>query len=258
MITLNIDILRQIAPRQSGSRATSQASIIAAIGPVLQPTCTDYAIDTGLRAAHFLAQLCHESDGFCTTQEYADGTAYEGRADLGNTQPGDGPRFKGRGLIQLTGRANYKQYGDILHLDLVGDPELAAAPTTSLLVACAFWTQLGLNTFADQDDIVTITQRINGGQNGIASRRAYLARAKAALGMPADDADAHPTLQRGDNGPAVARLQSLLGALGETIVADGAFGPATEDAVRQFQTANGLAADGAVRSATWAALDPGA
>ena len=82
-----------------------------------------------------------EFDGFCTTVEYASGDAYNGRTDLGNTQPGDGPRFKGRGLIQLTGRSNYQQYGELLKLDLVQDPELAADPVISLRIACTFWQQ---------------------------------------------------------------------------------------------------------------------
>jgi putative chitinase len=139
MITLSADILRRIAPVVSGTKATDQAAIIDAVGAPLQVISTQYAIDTALRAAHFLAQACHESDGFCTTEEYTTEARYEGRADLGNTQPGDGPRFKGRGLFQLTGRANYTLHGDVLNLDLVGDPTLATDPKISLLIACEFW-----------------------------------------------------------------------------------------------------------------------
>ena len=255
MITLSADILRRIAPVISGTKATAQASIIDAVGAVLETSCTGYAIDTALRAAHFLAQACHELDGFCTTAEYASGIAYEGRADLGNTQPGDGPRFKGRGLFQLTGRANYKLYGDILHLDLLGDPALAADPKISLLIACEFWKRGALNDPADRDDIVAITRRINGGLNGLADRIAYLAKAKAALGLA--ETDPVPVLRQGSSGADVVALQTLLHALDPRVTVDGVFGPATEQTVVQFQTDKGLVADGVVGPATWAALRSG-
>ncbi|MBV8457397.1 MAG: hypothetical protein JO122_12355, partial [Acetobacteraceae bacterium] len=143
----NIDgeLLRKTAPRVGGAKGQSQARIIDALNPVVAPTLKKYQIDAELRIAHFLAQACHESDGFCTTVEYSDGKYLEGRRDLGNTQPGDGPRYKGRGLIQLTGRANYKRYGDLLGLDLVGNPERAADPVISLAIACEYWKSNGLN-----------------------------------------------------------------------------------------------------------------
>ncbi len=118
-----------------GETGVRQSKIINALAPVLENILSEYDISTDLRVAHFLAQVCHESAGFRTTEEFAKGTAYEGRADLGNTQPGDGPRYKGRGLIQLTGRANYQEYGQALSLDLVGNPALASDP-----VECHFTT----------------------------------------------------------------------------------------------------------------------
>lgn len=138
-------------------------------------------IDTARRQAHFLAQVGHESGELRYTEELASGDAYEGRADLGNTQPGDGPRFKGRGLIQLTGRANYKAYGDALGIDLVSGENprrVGADPELAVDVACWFWQSNGLNAPADQDDIERITRSVNGGLNGFADRSRQLTRAK--------------------------------------------------------------------------------
>ena len=90
----------------------------------LNDTMDEFGITTPARQAAFLAQVCHESGSLHYTRELADGTAYEGRADLGNTEPGDGPRFRGRGLIQVTGRANYRACGTALNLDLIGHPEM--------------------------------------------------------------------------------------------------------------------------------------
>ena len=256
MAILNANIMRAIAPRFSGKYGSRQAEIIDAVGPVLQATLTEYAMNTDIRAAHFLAQTCHESAGFRTTEEFASGSAYEGRKDLGNTQPGDGPRYKGRGLIQLTGRANYVEYGEALGLGLVDHPETAADPVISLRIACEYWKRRGLNQVADRDDIETITRRINGGLNGLDDRKAYLAKAKAALGgVAAPDASAAtPVLRRGDKNVSVSLLQSKLNAAGYQVGTDGSFGPGTDAAVKQFQAAKGLTADGVVGSTTWAAL----
>jgi putative chitinase len=250
------ELLRKIAPQVGGGKGQHQAKIIAALSPVLSATLNRSEVDSNQCTAHFLAQTCHESDGFCTTVEYASGDAYEGRVDLGNTEPGDGPRYKGRGLIQLTGRANYQRYGDRLGLDLVGHPELAADPPTSLSIACEYWGEHGLNAFADRDDIETITRRINGGLNGLESRRTYLARAKAALGIAGTSATAatRPTLRLGASGAQVGELQSLIAAKGVAAAVDGQFGAATEAAVQQFQSSRGLSADGVVGAQTWDAL----
>src|SRR5580693_4825459 len=171
MLPISADLLRAVAPRQSGIRAQHQAHIIEEVGASLAATLGQYAINTPLRLAHFIAQTCHESDGYCTTEEYASGAAYEGRRDLGNTEPGDGRLFKGRGLIQLTGRANYEAAGRRLQLPLVANPDVAAVPATSLLIACDYWKQRDINTPCDRDDIITVTRRVNGGLNGIESRR---------------------------------------------------------------------------------------
>jgi putative chitinase len=256
MAILNANIMRATAPRFSGEYGVQQAEIIDAVGLVLQATLTEYAMNTDNRAAHFLAQTCHESAGFRTAEEFASGSAYEGRKDLGNTQPGDGPRYKGRGLIQLTGRANYVEYGEALGLDLVDHPETAAEPVISLRIACEFWKRRGLNQVADRDDIETITRQINGGLNGLQDRKAYLAKAKAALGGVAAPhaAAATPVLRRGDKSGSVTLLQTKLNAAGYQVSTDGDFGPGTDAAVKQFQATKGLTADGIVGPTSWAAL----
>jgi len=142
----------------------------------------DYGImESGLRLAHFLAQLIHESGSFRYMEEIASGQAYEGRKDLGNVQPGDGKLFKGRGPIQITGRANYRRYGKRLGIDLERHPEIAALPSIGLHLALEYWRVNGLNTFADHDNVLAITKSINGGTNGLDDRKAHLAKVKGWL-----------------------------------------------------------------------------
>ena len=141
-------------------------------------------ITSNLRMAHFIAQIGHETASFLFAEEIADGSAYEGRVDLGNTQKGDGKRFKGRGLIQLTGRANYAAYSKDSGVDYVAKPELVASdPFVAVDVACWFWNTHGINKLADEDDVKAVTKRINGGFNGLDDRIEYLIRAKAVLGI---------------------------------------------------------------------------
>ena len=143
-----------------------------------------YKMTKPVRIAHFVSQIGHESASLRYAEEISDGSAYEGRTDLGNTQPGDGKRFKGRGLIQLTGRANYAEYSEDSGVDYVANPrKLATDPFAAVDVACWFWHKRKLNRFADRDDVKAITRRINGGYNGLDDRIAYLLRAKAVLGI---------------------------------------------------------------------------
>src|SRR5690606_11129687 len=130
-------------------------------------------INTKQRQAMFLAQLGHESGGLRYMEEIASGAAYEGRRDLGNTQPGDGTRYKGRGPIQLTGRANYREAGRALGLDLEGNPQQASSPEVGFRVAAWYWNSRGLNQHADAGNFREVTRRINGGYNGLADREAY-------------------------------------------------------------------------------------
>lgn len=143
-----------------------------------------YDIAKPLRMAHFVAQIAHETASFRYAEEIADGSAYEGRVDLGNTQVGDGQRFKGRGLIQLTGRANYAEYSKDSGVDYLSRPaKVATDPFVAVDVACWYWNRRKLNRFADKDDVKEVTRRINGGYNGLDDRIEYLVRAKAVLGI---------------------------------------------------------------------------
>jgi putative chitinase len=138
-------------------------------------------LDSKLVLCHFLAQACHESAYFRTTREYWGPTkaqnGYEGRADLGNVKAGDGKRYMGRGIFQLTGRANYRAMGKKLGLDLEGSPELAADPPVSFKIACQYWASRDIGKHAAKNDIVKVTKLINGGNNGLPDREALFARA---------------------------------------------------------------------------------
>lgn len=140
-----------------------------------------YEINTKARIAAFLAQVGHESGRLFYVREIASGEAYEGRKDLGNTEPGDGRRFRGRGLIQITGRTNYTLCGIALELDLLNNPELLELPQHAAMSAAWFWWNKKLNALADQGKFKTITRRINGGLNGYADRLALHALALKSL-----------------------------------------------------------------------------
>ena len=155
---------------------------IALYFPGLIAKMNENAINTPLRRVHFLAQIGHESKELIYSEEIASGRAYEGRRDLGNTQAGDGVRFKGRGLIQITGRANYSDYGRSRGRDFTSSTTaaqlLATDPALAVDASCWFWNEHNLNRLADRDDVLAITKIINGGTNGLAERKVLLARAK--------------------------------------------------------------------------------
>jgi putative chitinase len=180
--------LDQLIAATSSSRSNAEKFLQA-----INDTCDRYSINTPARILCFLAQAGHESGGLFYTEELASGRAYEGRKDLGNTQPGDGPRYKGRGLIQITGRANYAALSHDLGVDFVGNPTLlggknAPACTPDQLQYAAlsagwFWDKHNLNAHADKIDISQsidadpnlqafkdLTKRINGGYNGLQDR----------------------------------------------------------------------------------------
>jgi putative chitinase len=282
MVPVDAQTMREVAPTFTGAQAASQAKIIAEAGAVLAATLESYDITSRLRIAHFLGQTCEESAGYRTTEEFASGKEYEGRTDLGNTQKGDGPRYKGRGLLQLTGRANYADYGKAFGIDLVNNPTLAAQPALSLKIACEYWKRHNINADCDRDDVQAVTRKVNGGLNGLADRITFTQKAKAAVARlqaialsgaasagasPAGAATAgaaapsvasappRPVLGRGSQGDAVVQLQNMLRDLNFAVAIDGDFGPGTEVAVTRFQSENGLAEDGIVGPQTWGALD---
>ncbi len=159
----------------------AKRALLSEYFPHLEAAMAEAQINTPLRQAAFLAQLAHESAEFRYMEEIASGAAYEGRKDLGNTQPGDGKRFKGRGPIQLTGRANYAAAGKALGLNLVNDPESAASPEVGFRTAAWFWNKHSLNAPADVGDFDLITRKINGGFNGKQYRDAFYLVAKKVL-----------------------------------------------------------------------------
>lgn len=159
--------------------------------PHLNKYMADFGIDTPARAAAFLAQLAHESGGLQYVRELGS-DAYLEKYDtgpiaerLGNTaaDDGDGQKYRGRGLIQITGTENYRRCGAGLNLDLLSKPHLLEDPQYAVASACWFWASKGLNNLADQGKFITITKRINGGTNGLPERIMYHERAKKALGV---------------------------------------------------------------------------
>lgn len=189
---------------EEGLRAlgpNGKRKFIDALAAVADEVLDDYKIDTPLRVSHFWSQISHECAGFKSDTENLNYSArrlrqvfpkyfrtdaeaaaaagnpqaiankvYGGR--LGNTAPGDGWKYRGRGPLQLTGKANYAEMGKALGIDLVGNPDLAADPRIGLQIACEFWKARGLNKLADANDIRAITKKINGGYNGLADRKA--------------------------------------------------------------------------------------
>lgn len=207
---ITAQLLRSLSPKLDASSAE-------AVAPHLQIAAEQFEINTSRRMAHFLAQLAHES-GFRPVAEnlnysaeglrktwpkvFTEQLALECQRNperianlayqsstlgprLGNTQPGDGFKFRGRGFIQITGRGNYTRYGELIHHDLTGNPDLALQADVSALVAAAFWKDNGLNRLADTGDsevVHAITQRVNGGTNGLDERIRYFQLAAQALG----------------------------------------------------------------------------
>jgi len=212
---LTIEQLQAIMPLLPAAKRTTYF-------PFLTAAVSEFGIDQPARTAAFLAQLAHESAQFKFMEEIWGPTTAQRRYEppdklattLGNTEPGDGFRFKGRGPIQVTGRANYRRFGDLLGLDLVATPAQAASPEVAFRIAALFWSKKGLNELADRvtpEAFREITRRINGGFNGLAERQRFYETAKTVLAVvaPAGDAgvsfdldeeDVEPIFERGLEG----------------------------------------------------------
>lgn len=174
---MTLDELKSIVPH-AGHRA---GIFLHALNDAMD----EFGIDTPLRQSAFVAQLAHESGSFRYVKELASGEAYEFRKDLGNTIAGEGVRYKGRGCIQVTGRANYASCSEALFGDpniLLANPEMLETVSGACNSAAWFWKTRGLNELADAGAFSKITRRINGGTNGADERNAFYAKAKQVMG----------------------------------------------------------------------------
>lgn len=254
-----------------------------------------YDIDTPQRIAAFIAQCGHESGGWRTFSENLNYSAkalnavfpkyfvragrdaeeyhrqpekianvvYANRMGNGDTESGDGWRFRGRGPIQLTGHDNYAAFSKDMDVDAVDNPDIVSEDKeVALMSAIWFWNKNGLNTYADIGDIKTMTRRINGGYIGLEDRIHHYQEAMHALGEEHgecdsdhdeddrdDDAKEYGVLRKGMRGEGVQVMQEALG-----IDADGIFGAGTERALKEWQSENGLVADGICGPATFEKL----
>ena len=244
-----------------------------------------YGINTERRMAHFISQCAHESNNFRSLSENlnysekalkavfgryfgsapkADAAEYARNPEMianrvyndtfrkykmGNVQEGDGWKFRGRGLKQLTGRDNYTRFGASINISAEEAAIYVATPKGAVESACWFWDSNKLNNIADTDDVTKMTKKINGGNIGLADRQSRYKKAMEVFGNPVSitedagdddfDVDDIGVLRKGCKGEGVKMMQEALG-----VGADGAFGPGTERALKEWQTTNGLTADG--------------
>ena len=302
---IDLDKIARLLPDRKGwdiLSMTTQGRYIKAIidsWGVLE----QYEIDTPLRLGHFFGQGLIETGWLKYTEEnlnYSEAaliatfrvyrrnpalakqharkkelianTVYGGRADLGNTEPGDGWKYRGRGFIQLTGRYNYTRYGEAAGIDLVNDPDIIKRDLKkSIEVAAAFWKTNHLNTYADQNDAVKVSRAVNRGDpNATAAanhedlRILWTNTALSVTQAPqniapdpaAPEAPSLKPLMVGSRGERVRALQEDLNTLGyNTNGVDGIFGQGTKRAVLAFQHENGLPVTGAADTATLEAVD---
>ena len=238
----------------------------------------EYDIDTEDRVAGFIAQCAHESNNFRVIKENLNYSAkaldaifpkyfkragrnaqayhrqpekianviYANRMNNGDTASGDGWKFRGRGIIQLTGRYNYTQFAKSINSGLRATVEYLETKKGALESACWYWKTNNLNKYADKQDIIMMTKRINGGTIGLEDRKKHYAHALEVLGGNWTPPKVkHTTVRKGSKGATVKAVQKALG-----ISADGDFGPGTESAVKDWQRRHGLIADGIVGPAT--------
>lgn len=172
-----------MTPEQLSSILPFAGVRIAVFVKPLTDAMAEFAINSAKRQAAFLAQVAHESAQLKYMSELADGSAYEGRVDLGNDQPGDGVKYKGHGPIQITGKRNHMRCGVALGVDLLTTPLLLTDPVIGCRGAGWFWKDKNLNIYADTDKFGSLSHAINGGYNGIDERISYWLRARTALGV---------------------------------------------------------------------------
>jgi putative chitinase len=226
---INADLIKIICPSSNGD-------IVSGVVKEFLKNSATYGLDTPIRECHFFAQASEETAYFRTLTEYASGQEYEYRSDLGNVEAGDGPRYKGRGIFQVTGRFNYKIIGDAIGHDILNEPVSAAFPEIAVKSALYFWRIHDLNRYADADDCRAITERINGGLNGYDARYSLLLHYKSLYEKPQGILPlAH-----------VTSFQSALQKKGYNITVDGLFGSQSEAVVKTFQHDHGLSPSGVV------------
>jgi len=238
-------------------------------------------IDTVDRVAGFIAQTAHESAGYTVLSENLNYSAdaldkifpkyfkragrnaqeyhrqpekianviYASRMDNGNTSSGDGWRFRGGGILQLTGRHNYTKFGESERRTAEDCTDFVRTPIGALASACWFWDTNKINRYCDNQDIVGMTKRINGGTIGLEDRKKHYTHAIEVLGGHYNPKEILETVRKGSKGSTVAKMQKALG-----ISADGDFGPGTEAKLQEWQRANGLVADGIAGPNTLAKL----
>lgn len=192
MTEVTADILWHVARHflHKENLLNSQTRNMHAIAPHLNHWFTVYNINTDLRIAHFLAQACVETNNFSAMTEVPahGGLEYDAGTrvgkSLGNTNLGDGPKYIGRGLLDLTGRYNYQALSDEFNKKYIDHPEqVANNPYVAVKAACYFWDLKGINKYADMDDVKKVTLHVNGLYNGLEDRKSALRRAKTALGI---------------------------------------------------------------------------
>jgi putative chitinase len=252
--------LKAIYPRAPGALISA---LVSQSGPVFQ----EFGISALPNRLHyFLAQVGHESGGLTVTEENLNYSAqrlmavwpkrfpnlaaaqpfahnpeklankvYSNRMGNGPPESGDGFRYRGRGLIQITGKDGYGEVGVRIGLNLVGEPDRAAAPADALRVACGFWKWKNINPACDAADFVKVTKLINGGTVGLDDRRAWLVKVRAALAEP-------PPVSKQPSAADVRLVQLALRARGFTEIgaADGLLGSRTAAAISKFRQRNGM------------------